>query len=184
LQLDSVVEVVEVTTSEAASIRLVYRYVTTEYFDLEVNRDGRDWKVILKRKSFEAPVKRESESRFFEEFIDEPRAFAAALNGKQAGWLELGFHKWNNRMRVWEILVEEGFRRRGIGTLLMDHAVKLSREKGARMLVLETQSCNAPAIDFYTKYGFMLIGFDSAAYSNNDVEKKEIRLEMGLKLDS
>jgi ribosomal protein S18 acetylase RimI-like enzyme len=78
--------------------------------------------------------------------------------------------------------VEEEFRRRGIGTLLLKHAVKISKEKGARMLVLETQTCDVPAINFYVKFGFELIGFDTAAYSNEDIEKKEVRLELGLKL--
>jgi ribosomal protein S18 acetylase RimI-like enzyme len=64
----------------------------------------------------------------------------------------------------------------------MNHAVKVAKERGARMLVLETQSCNVPAINFYLKFGFKLIGFDVAAYSNKDVERKEVRLEFGLKL--
>ena len=85
-------------------------------------------------------------------------------------------------MRVWEFLVREGFRRKGIGTLLMNYAVRLTKEKRARMLVLETQSCDVPAIDFYLKFGFELIGFDAAAYSNEDVAKKEARLEFGLKI--
>jgi hypothetical protein len=50
------------------------------------------------------------------------------------------------------------------------------------MLILETQSCDVSAIDFYLKQGFDLIGFDSAAYSNDDIEKKEVRLEFGLSL--
>ena len=50
------------------------------------------------------------------------------------------------------------------------------------MLVLETQTCDVPAINFYLKFGFELIGFDAAAYSNEDVEKKEVRLELGLRL--
>jgi len=98
------------------------------------------------------------------------------------GWIELGYQKWNNTMRVWEFLVKEEYRRRLIGTLLMNQAVKIAKEKDARMLVLETQSCNSSAIDFYLKYGFELIGFDTVAYSNSDIEKKEVRLEMGLKL--
>jgi ribosomal protein S18 acetylase RimI-like enzyme len=84
-------------------------------------------------------------------------------------------------MRVWEFLVEEEFRKRGIGTL-MDHAVKVAKEKGARMLVLETQTNKDTVIKFYLNFGFNLIGLDSAAYSNEDIEKKEIRLELGLKL--
>lgn len=64
----------------------------------------------------------------------------------------------------------------------MDSAIKAAKVKGARMLVLETQSCSVPAVNFYLKQGFTLIGFDSAAYSNEDLERKEIRLELGLKL--
>lgn len=85
-------------------------------------------------------------------------------------------------MRVWEFMVVEGFRRSSIGTLLMNHAVKVAKERGTRMLVLETQSCNVPAINFYLKYGFELIGFDAAAYSNEDIKKREVRLEFGLKI--
>jgi len=77
-------------------------------------------------------------------------------------------------MRIWELLVMEGFRREGVGLLLVDHAIRLSKERRARMLVVETQSCNVPAINFYLKNGFELIGFDTAAYSNEDVERKRL----------
>lgn len=55
-------------------------------------------------------------------------------------------------------------------------------KSGARMIVLETQSCNKKAIDFYMKHGFSLIGLDMYAYSNEDPEKHEVRLEMGKRL--
>jgi len=64
----------------------------------------------------------------------------------------------------------------------VDYAAKISKKRGARMLVVETQSCNVPAINFYLKHGFELIGFDIAAYSNEDIERKEVRLEFGLKI--
>jgi ribosomal protein S18 acetylase RimI-like enzyme len=94
----------------------------------------------------------------------------------------VGYEKWNSRMRVWEFLVKEEVRRKGIGKMLMGLAVKTAKERGARMLVLETQSCNVPAITFYLRQNFNLIGFDSTAYSNEDIEKKEVRLEFGLPL--
>ena len=50
------------------------------------------------------------------------------------------------------------------------------------MLVLETQTNNATAIDFYLRFGFDLIGLDTAAYSDDDVGKREVRLEMGMRL--
>ncbi len=35
---------------------------------------------------------------------------------------------------------KKGFRGKGVGTLLMNKAVEVAREKGGRMVVLETQS--------------------------------------------
>ncbi len=78
--------------------------------------------------------------------------------------------------------MKEAFRRKDIGTALMKHAIAIAKQKGARMLVLETQSCNVPAIEFYLRQGFDLIGFDLAAYSNEDIKRKEVRLEFGLTL--
>ena len=133
-------------------------------------------------KVLEKTLDKNYHGRLFENHIEEPRVFVGVLGNRQVGWIELGYDKWNNRMRVWEFLVGEEFRKRGIGTLLINHAVKIAKEKGARMLVLETQTNNATAIDFYLNFGFELIGFDIAAYSNEDIEKKEVRLELGLKL--
>ena len=59
----------------------------------------------------------------------------------------------------------------------IDRSLEEARAAGARSLVLETQSCNDPAIRFYRKHGFALIGFDLTAYSETDVEKQEVRLE-------
>ncbi len=96
--------------------------------------------------------------------------------------MELSLEKWNNRLRIWELLVREDFRRKGIGSKLVNRAVEAAREKRARMIVLETQSCNVSAIGFYLRHGFELIGFDSAAYSNQDIGKGEVRLEFGLEV--
>lgn len=54
-----------------------------------------------------------------------------------------------------------------------------AKASGARMIVLETQSCNENAIAFYRKNGFEIIGFDLYSYSNTDPERHEIRIEMG-----
>jgi ribosomal protein S18 acetylase RimI-like enzyme len=175
-------KIAELVKSDAYPERLISGYSTSSYYDLSICRDVGFWKMELTLKPLEEVREKTFEDRLFEDHVEEPRVFAAFVNNKQVGWIELGFHKWNNRMRVWEFLVEEEFRQRGIGTLLMKHAVKIAKEKGARMLVLETQTCNVPAMSFYLKFGFELIGFDATAYSNEDIEKKEVRLELGLRL--
>ena len=64
----------------------------------------------------------------------------------------------------------------------MNRITETAGSTGARMIVLETQSCNESAIAFYRKNGFSIIGFDLYAYSNNDPERHEVRIEMGKKL--
>ena len=65
---------------------------------------------------------------------------------------------------------------------LMEAIEREAAASGARMIVLETQSCNEAAIAFYRKKGFSVIGFDLYAYSNTDPERHEVRIEMGKKL--
>lgn len=64
----------------------------------------------------------------------------------------------------------------------MNRITETAESTGARMIVLEIQSCNESAIAFYRKNGFSIIGFDLYAYSNNDPERHEVRIEMGKKL--
>lgn len=87
-------------------------------------------------------------------------------------------------MRVANLFVEEPFRRTGAGTVLMRHAVSVAEKAGARMLVLETQSCNMPAIGFYLSQGFAIGGLDLFHYSNEDLERHEVRIEMMRMLES
>ncbi len=176
------IRIIELVKEELPFSKLKFRYFTKEHYAVTVLRKKDGWEIKLVLEALPKPIEKQFEGGLFQDFVNEPRVFAAELEDKQVGWIELGFQEWNNRMRIWELLVEEGFRRKGIGTLLVGHAVELSKKRGARMLVVETQSCNISAINFYLKHGFELIGFDTGAYSNEDIERKEVRLEFGLKM--
>ena len=76
----------------------------------------------------------------------------------------------------------EGYRNLGYGTILMDKAKDIAKNSGFREIVLETQSCNYKAINFYLKHGFKVNGIDLSCYSNEDIDKKEVRLEMAYRL--
>ena len=112
--------------------------------------------------------------------VDDPSSHEEKI---EIGYLTIGHEVWNKTLRIWDLYIENEYKRKGIGTLLMEKAIDKSRELGCRALILETQNFNYPAIQFYKKCGFELIGFDILAYSNADIEKKEVRLEFGLKLD-
>jgi ribosomal protein S18 acetylase RimI-like enzyme len=182
MKLDSNVEIVELEKNEAYLSELKSDYSKVHYYDVSVIGDVEKWRIDLALKPFEGAMTKDYKGRLFEDHVQEPRVFVAVVNGRHVGWIELGYEKWNNRMRVWEFLVDREFRRKGIGTFLMNHALEIAKAKGARMLVLETQTDNVSAIAFYLRFGFRFVGLDTAAYSNEDIQKKEVRLELGLKL--
>ncbi len=164
------------------SIELEYRYYTDSVYELKVVKNEDSWCFQLKLTPLAIPVEKRFKSTLFEATVEHPRCFKYSLNGRSAGYLQIGHQTWNNRIRIWDFLVDEDFRRSGIATKLMDLAKVEAQKAGARMLVLETQSCNVPAIKFYLKNGFQLIGFDLAHYSNNDVNRNEFRVEFGFEL--
>ena len=63
--------------------------------------------------------------------------------------------------------------------MLMEFILEEANKSGARLVVLETQTCNENAIAFYKIMGFSFFGFDLYAYTNSDMERHEVRIEMG-----
>lgn len=176
------IRIEEVGRETAAGTRLRYAYTTPGHYRVKSEPHASGWRLSLDYESFPAPVEKSSESTLFEPFVPEPRVFAARLSDRTVGWIELGWEAWCNRLRVWELLVDAACRRGGVGRALMARAREEAERRGARMIVLETQSCNLPAIAFYRSLGFDWLGCDLAHYSNQDVARGEVRIEMGLRL--
>ena len=93
--------------------------------------------------------------------------------------IEMCPEEWSNRLLVTELWVSEELRGKGIGRQLMDKAKEIAVSQKRRAVMLETQSCNTNAIGFYLHEGFELIGFDTCCYTNDDIGKKEVRLNLG-----
>jgi len=110
--------------------------------------------------------------------------YIAELNGEEVGVVSITHVKWNNVLRINDIHIHSSERNKGIGSTLMTLVKNRAKEIGVRAIVLETQTSNYPAIQFYKKHGFQLIGCDILSYSNNDIEKNEVRIEMGFVLEN
>ena len=93
--------------------------------------------------------------------------------------IETDPEKWSNRLRITELWVAPAYQKQGLGKALMEVAKEQARLERRRAVILETQSCNANAIGFYLHEGFTLIGFDSCCYSNRDLARREVRIELG-----
>jgi ribosomal protein S18 acetylase RimI-like enzyme len=158
---------------------LPFEYETREYYDVEIVEKREEITCSLVKRAFPESVFKEFKDRLYEDYYENAEAFGHFIGDVLFGVIEINFEKWSNRVRITQLLIDQEHRRKGIGQMLMKYVELHAKKLGARMLILETQSCNVPAIDFYRKNGFKLIGLDVACYGNRDIEQKEVRLEFG-----
>ena len=163
---------------------LPFHYISHNYYDVEIKRSGDNFNVSFVKKPFDTPFVHEPNDtdRLYQPWWDDVKAWGIAENGRLIAVIETAAEEWSNRLRVTELWIDEAYRRQGIGTALMDIAVKRAQEEKRRAVMLETQSRNEDAIAFYLAYGFTLIGFNACEYQNNDLDRKEVRMEMGILL--
>lgn len=100
-------------------------------------------------------------------------------DGNLMACIEVCPEEWSNRLMITELWVSDEFRHKGIGKRLMEKAKEIALKQKRRALILETQSCNTNAIGFYLHEGFELIGFDTCCYTNNDIKRREVRINLG-----
>lgn len=182
-------EIVPLSKEKWKGTVIPMRYTTDEYFDVTVSSKEGSFQVDLEKKRFSKPVSHYPEEydfpdKLYQDFWEKAYAWGVlSQNGEMIACIETCPEEWSNRLIVTELWVHEDFRRHGIAHALMAVAKEQARLERRRALILETQSCNVGAISFYLREGFTLIGFDSCCYNNRDLERKEVRLDLGILLD-
>lgn len=185
-------EIIHLPKSEWEGTVIPMRYTTEDYFDVEIGKNADGYDVRIQRQRFDTPVSHYPEEYDFPDRLYQPhweKAYAWGIVGEEGdarellACIEVCPEEWSNRLMVTELWVHEKLRRQGIGHRLMSLAKKQAALEKRRAIILETQSCNTAAISFYEHEGFRLIGFDSCCYSNNDITKKEVRIDMGYFLE-
>ncbi len=169
---------------QGAVIPLVTR--SDSYYDVEIQPlDGSGCTVSLTRKQAEAEIVHTPEEYDFPDSLyqahwENAEAFGiVSEDGDLLACIEVCPEEWSNRLMVTELWVSEGLRRQGIGKRLMDKAKEIAASQNRRAIILETQSCNTGAIGFYLHEGFELIGLDTCCYTNNDIGRREVRINLG-----
>jgi ribosomal-protein-alanine N-acetyltransferase len=76
------------------------------------------------------------------------------------------FHVADYTSEIYNIAVDGGHRRLGVGSMLMRTVVDRSREQRARRVILEVRKSNQDAIRFYSGFGFRVSGERRNYYSN------------------
>lgn len=170
------------------NISIPMRYTTEEYYDVKIEQNENGFYIDVPKTKLSVPIIHYPEEYDFPDKLYQEhweKAYAWGVieekDGKQEllACIETCPEEWSNRLMVTELWVHEDLRRKGIGHALMRIAKEQANLEHRRAIILETQSCNVPAIRFYLQEGFAFIGFDSCCYSNRDIDRKEVRFDLG-----
>ncbi|MBS7636143.1 GNAT family N-acetyltransferase [Candidatus Bathyarchaeota archaeon] len=113
------------------------------------------------------PLNEDLEAMFnFESPNENCRFFIAKENGEIVGFSRVHFYGWNKSAYVISLLVNIGYRRRGINSLLLRVVEDFARENGAHVLMFDTAIDNIPALSLYLKNGIKICGYNEKLYGN------------------
>jgi ribosomal protein S18 acetylase RimI-like enzyme len=154
--------------------------MTRAFYDVIIKKK-KDIHIKIKRKKMRK-VEKVFTSKLFESHIEKPEVYGIFDKKKLIAAIEGSLETWNNRFRIWNFWVDKKYRREGFGTYLFKYVIDRAITLGARAVILEVQSCNDPAISFYLSQGLHFVGLNTMEYSNQDIEQREVRLEMARRL--
>ena len=80
----------------------------------------------------------------------------ARFEDKVAGYASL--YQAADELQIGNIAVAPDFHQRGIGTLLLEHIIKVAQNNQKRLIVLEVRPSNTAACNLYKKFGFKVAG--------------------------
>jgi len=160
------------------------KYITDKYYDVSVSKTDKGFAIEIEKKSFteliiHTPEEYDFPDKLYEDHLENAYAWGILVNDELVAAIETDQELWSNRLRITELWVTEKYQKQGIGHALIEIAKEQARRERRRAIILETQSCNVNAVDFYQHEGFSLIGIDTCCYKNNDLQRKEVRLEFG-----
>jgi ribosomal protein S18 acetylase RimI-like enzyme len=89
---------------------------------------------------------------------------AAYDNDTLTGFAVVREESWNGRAVITDFFVSLEARRRGIGRGMMNEILSRLSGTNLRVLWVETQNVNLPAVRFYLSIGFELCGLDLTLY--------------------
>ena len=158
--------------------KVLYTYETTTFYEIKSVQTEIGWTFTLHEQSYPQPFVKQLEEELFDDYKDGSNYYIAEWNGEEAAVLVIQHMDWNNTLLIHDLYVDERFKRLGIGSELIAYVKELAKKLGVRAITLETQTSNYPAVQFYLKHDFQLVGFNTISYSNADIEKGEVRLEM------
>jgi ribosomal protein S18 acetylase RimI-like enzyme len=154
---------------------------------LRLHREERGGETLwrLREERLSAPYTKQYDSGDVDEWLRlyadaadiEKFSFAlASLDGKPQGLLTWRGMGWNDTLWLVDIRVRPCARRRGVGAALVDFLKQVAAHQQVRGIAVETQINNYPALRFYRKQGFEIVGINDHLYANDDLQRQDVAI--------
>ncbi len=132
--------------------------------------------VAIEEATFPAPWTLQS---FLHEIEDNPLACNRVIRSEK-GEVQAYVNAWlvDGEVRINNIAVRSGSRRRGLGEALVQNLLDLGRRSGCSRATLEVRPSNHPAVALYRKLGFQVVGRRKGYYSDSQEDALVMRIEL------
>lgn len=167
----------QIQAAELADLNLCYQlnmaYTTDYVWQMQTRENGRTIDVRFDTVRLPRPM-RVAYPRSPDELLlhwqqDGCFLVARTLNDEVAGFLDAWPRPWQNLLWISNLVIDQSYRRQGIGSHLLKSARRWAMEHELDQLMLEIQTKNHPAISFAQKHGFQFCGYNERYYPNGDI---------------
>ncbi|MFA5799549.1 MAG: GNAT family N-acetyltransferase [Candidatus Peribacteraceae bacterium] len=75
-------------------------------------------------------------------------------DGNFVGYLASAETLWSNHLTIIEVFVSPEYQGKGVGKILLSHAIEFAKKEGLAGLIVQTENDNVPAQKLYENRGF------------------------------
>jgi ribosomal protein S18 acetylase RimI-like enzyme len=146
---------------------------TDHVWQLELRRDARGPQIsaTFREVRLPRPVRLEypnDSAALSEDWKRKAMLWVATIGTEPVGYLAVTEPRAGTAW-ITDVVVAPIWRRKGVGSALLDQARQWAVERGTRMLFFEMQSKNYPAIMLAQNQGYEFCGYNDHYYSNQDI---------------
>lgn len=128
----------------------------------EMSENDLDGVMEVEKESFSTPW---TERLFFDELNNPHTVYYVCVDQDEVVAYGGLWHVLDEG-QITNIAVKKAYRRRGVGTMLLEKIIDYANEHEIKKLELEVRAGNTPAIKLYEKYGFYGVGLRKGYYKN------------------
>lgn len=130
--------------------------------------------MVIENISFAVPWSRESYEELWP--LDTVRIWIARAGDKFVGYYLV--QSVGIEMELHTFAVKPEHRRRGIGSMLLNHMIGEAKKHGVERIYLQVRPSNSAARALYYKLGFVSVGIRRGYYRDNNEDALVMRLEV------